>query len=920
MRQLFIALLLFAGAAGAQSSKISNLPPAVTPLQGNELITLVQGGFNSGNCLAVGPGGTCNTQTAIANVVGNMYQQCPPYSGWFNNTAGNAYALCQNTFVVQTVQVSPTGSITALPGGVIAATTVPASGIVGSITATNTTSVSGAGSWGNFTSGSDTTFGSENVLLSGVYAPTLGSIDSLGTLTGTATNGTYTNITPTGGTGTGARLTIVVSGGAVTSVTATTGGNNYTHGDTLSFSVTGGSGTAKVATLGGMQGIRDLHQYSGSYYTSVQDYQINSSIGYFNGETPYQWKNYNGGLINMRIDSSLNTLNGLKPPPVQEWEECNAWSDARADASWNPVTFFACNLTDSFVNGNGATSLSATLTGASGTGSVVTYTFAAMATVAKFGDTITITGTNGALYDQVCTVGGGTPTLTSVPCTSTKTGTWTSGGALVWQPTIYNMANRFNNNNSLGGINSVNAGANRYNVISYWDMPTNTASAGTDYERAVWIDGECSAATGSGTVLCQPIWVTTIGADNEVWAGFGNTPIGVSPGGPAAGSFTTGSFNGNFIQFGGTATFNGGTSNNPVNINTGSSTGHTNIGNAASTLVLNAGTVNGTSIIGVPNGGTGTGSTLAGLVRGNSSAMTAAEISGDCTTSGSNAINCTKTAGTVFGSFAVANTAAAPPITEASGNAFTPATNAGIAGVTGANAAQPGTYGEYQYVNCVGTTNGSQAVTMTIATPAVITWASAVQWAVSATNPTSWTCPIIFSTSGTLPTGLTAGTTVWVDGATVSGLNFDVSDTAAHALAGTNHIATSGTQSGTQTGTMGGSVTTTTWTPGVGINLQAGDWDCFSTWQALGATLTTETGYLSAVNTVSNAAPGSQNVQNFQSVRYSSVSSGSEQMNLTSPPTQELLASTTAVYGIGQVIFGGGTVTASALLRCRRMH
>jgi hypothetical protein len=52
------------------------------------------------------------------------------------------------------------------------------------------------------------------------------------------------------------------------------------------------------------------------------------------------------------------------------------------------------------------------------------------------------------------------------------------------------------------------------------------------------------------------------------------------------------------------------------------------------------------SVVPVANGGTGTGSTLTGLVRGNASAMTAAEISGDCTTSGSNAITCTKINGT----------------------------------------------------------------------------------------------------------------------------------------------------------------------------------------------------------------------------------------------------------------------------------
>jgi hypothetical protein len=44
----------------------------------------------------------------------------------------------------------------------------------------------------------------------------------------------------------------------------------------------------------------------------------------------------------------------------------------------------------------------------------------------------------------------------------------------------------------------------------------------------------------------------------------------------------------------------------------------------------------------VNQGGTGTTSTLTGLMRGNSSAMTAAELSGDATTSGSNAVTVTK--------------------------------------------------------------------------------------------------------------------------------------------------------------------------------------------------------------------------------------------------------------------------------------
>jgi hypothetical protein len=53
------------------------------------------------------------------------------------------------------------------------------------------------------------------------------------------------------------------------------------------------------------------------------------------------------------------------------------------------------------------------------------------------------------------------------------------------------------------------------------------------------------------------------------------------------------------------------------------------------------------SIVPIANGGTGTGSTLTGLVRGSGSAMTAAELSADVTTSGSNATTLAKIQGTV---------------------------------------------------------------------------------------------------------------------------------------------------------------------------------------------------------------------------------------------------------------------------------
>jgi hypothetical protein len=84
-----------------------------------------------------------------------------------------------------------------------------------------------------------------------------GPILTTGTLVGgtTYTNGTYTAVTLTGGSGSGAKATIVVSGAAVSSVTITTAGNGYVVGDTLSALAAsiGGTGTGfsvKAATVG----------------------------------------------------------------------------------------------------------------------------------------------------------------------------------------------------------------------------------------------------------------------------------------------------------------------------------------------------------------------------------------------------------------------------------------------------------------------------------------------------------------------------------------------------------------------------------------------------------------------------------------------------------------------------------------------
>jgi hypothetical protein len=68
--------------------------------------------------------------------------------------------------------------------------------------------------------------------------------------------------------------------------------------------------------------------------------------------------------------------------------------------------------------------------------------------------------------------------------------------------------------------------------------------------------------------------------------------------------------------------------------------------------------------LGISAGGTGQTSFSAGLLRSSGSALSSAELSGDCTTSGSNAVTCTKTNGVSFAPSATADTTNAANITS----------------------------------------------------------------------------------------------------------------------------------------------------------------------------------------------------------------------------------------------------------------
>jgi hypothetical protein len=117
-----------------------------------------------------------------------------------------------------------------------------------------------------------------NGMGAGTNQITLGAkILTLGTITPGAayTNGTYTAVPLTGGTGSGAIATIVVAGNLVTTVTLTNGGNYYKVGDVLSAAAAsiGGTGSGfsiPVATTSGSFVPSDLNLWQ---FDSMYDSQ-----------------------------------------------------------------------------------------------------------------------------------------------------------------------------------------------------------------------------------------------------------------------------------------------------------------------------------------------------------------------------------------------------------------------------------------------------------------------------------------------------------------------------------------------------------------------------------------------------------------------------------------------------------------------
>lgn len=209
---------------------------------------------------------------------------------------------------------------------------------------------------------------------------------------------------------------------------------------------------------------------------------------------------------------------------------------------------------------------------------------------------------------------------------------------------------------------------------------------------------------------------------------------------------------------------------------------------------------------------------------------------------------------------------------------------------------------------CPGT-GGTATVTITIATPGVITWTA---------HGMVGACPVVLTTSGALPTGLSASTTYWVVPSSITANTFQLATTVANALAGTA-IATSGTQSGTQTGTGGSTLSTGAAANVTGVSLTQGDWDCRSTISHnLGAS-TSVTIASGSTNTTS-ATIGTQGGNSVMTNSTAANVMGVAGFDIKIAADRQKLTSTTNVYLVAKDTFTVSTDVAYGNITCRQVQ
>lgn len=218
------------------------------------------------------------------------------------------------------------------------------------------------------------------------------------------------------------------------------------------------------------------------------------------------------------------------------------------------------------------------------------------------------------------------------------------------------------------------------------------------------------------------------------------------------------------------------------------------------------------------------------------------------------------------------------------------------------------TAGDYVTSGACPSNASTATVTITIATPGVIT---------DTAHGFVGACPVVFTTSGALPTGITSGTTYWVAPSSITTDTYSLSTTVANALAGTL-IATSGSQSGTQTRTSGAPLATTTAANITGVSLTQGEWDCRATVSRVLAASTSVT-VLSGSISATSATSGTQGTNSVTRLQTAANVMGATGEDTKIGPDRNAPTSTTNYFLVAQDTFTVSTNNAYGALTCRRV-
>jgi len=240
-------------------------------------------------------------------------------------------------------------------------------------------------------------------------------------------------------------------------------------------------------------------------------------------------------------------------------------------------------------------------------------------------------------------------------------------------------------------------------------------------------------------------------------------------------------------------------------------------------------------------------------------------------------------------------------------------TTADILGTTTNDNAASGYLGEYASSLA---TKGTSTVTISNASPGIVTWAA---------HGLNIASPVNFTTTGGLPTGLSVSTNYYVCSTSFAAGSFAVATSVANALAGTC-VNTSSAGSGTHTALSTAILTTGTPVDMTAISLTAGDWDVDVACNFTGTTSTTVVTLGCGISTTTatfdntNGRSALTYVSSGAALLYNAIVVGFP------PPTVRVgnrrisISATTTIIGIAGSQFGASTSGVYGTLTARRVR